>query len=342
MKLIRRFTLVVVLFIVLFSGYFTETVIAEDQDILSGVIVNGTPENLPPDGIQIVLSYVTANDFFGQISTITDINGVFTFKDLPTMPIEMLIVETTYLDVPYALRVDPANMFEPITITVFEETSSPSVLKVIDNSVVVMGKGSSPNTINVLEAVHLENESNLIYVSKPETANPMDLLRFSLPEEIESLEVETELIGGHILQVDKGFALTTPIPPGKHNILFTYVAHYKGEDWEFVHSFPFGSQVFRFLIKESFKYPDGSKLSDLGLVAIGGLNYNVLEIENVNAGEKISLKLEQLPTPSVWQKFSSIVLSKTFKIVIIPAVAMIILSMLFVYSINRRDRRLSP
>jgi len=169
----------------------------------------------------------------------------------------------------------------------------------------------------------------------------MDLLRFSLPEQIEGLDVETELIGGHVLQVDKGFALTTPIPPGKHNILFTYVAHYNGGDWEFVHSFPLGAQVFRFLIKEGFGIPENSEFLDLGLVQIGEINYNVLEIDNVSQGHKLPLRLKELPTPSVWQKVSLTLLSGTLQLVIIPALAMIILSALFIYGVTRRNRRRS-
>ncbi|MQF82904.1 hypothetical protein FIM02_01925 [SAR202 cluster bacterium AD-802-E10_MRT_200m] len=339
MKGVSRLILTIVISLVYLSGQITETVLAQEQETFAGTIVNATPGNVPPNGLEVVLTYVTSSDLFGQISTKTDVNGYFHFDELPAMPLKMLMVETIYLGVPYAKRADPSTTSGPITIKVFEETSSSNVLKVIDNSVVVMGRGSSPNTINILEAVHLQNDSDLMYVSKPETADPMDMLRFSLPQNVDHLDVETELIGGHILQVDKGFALTTPIPPGKHNILFTYVAHYSGEDWEFVHSSPFGSEVFRFLVKEGFGQADDSAFSNLGLVKIGELNFNILEIDSVEPGEKLSLRIEGLPTPSLLEMISEILQSKTFQLGIIPLLASVTLLSLLIYGIRHRNRR---
>ena len=50
----------------------------------------------------------------------------------------------------------------------------------------------------------------------------MNFLRFSLPEGFTDLYVETDLPDGSLIELAKGFAITSDIPPGNFNLIFNF------------------------------------------------------------------------------------------------------------------------
>ena len=50
----------------------------------------------------------------------------------------------------------------------------------------------------------------------------MNFIRFSLPEGFFDLYVETDLPSGNLIEIPQGFALTSEVPSGDSNIIFSY------------------------------------------------------------------------------------------------------------------------
>jgi hypothetical protein len=114
--------------------------------------------------------------------------------------------------------------------------------------------------------------------------------------------VQSFLEGGHLVQVDLGFALTTPVPPGGHDLLFAYHAPYEGGKWSFQQNFPFGAGVFRVMLAEGLGQITAEGLEEQSTVAVGAVRYRVLEARGIAPGERITLQIEGLPRPSLWQR----------------------------------------
>ena len=69
-----------------------------------------------------------------------------------------------------------------------------------------------------------------------------------MPKRYKSLSVESQLPEGNILEIETGFAMTNPIPPGSHSILIGYQAEYKEDNLKFPLRLPFGANEIKILI----------------------------------------------------------------------------------------------
>ena len=97
----------------------------------------------------------------------------------------------------------------------------------------------------MLEAARLRNASDRTFRADVLIDGPMSMVRFSLPDGAADLDVEASLPGGHVLQVDRGFALTMPVPPGEHDILFVYRVPYESSTKQYTPNFPMGTDSYR-------------------------------------------------------------------------------------------------
>ena len=115
--------------------------------------------------------------------------------------------------------------------------------------------------ISILEMVNISNSSDLTYTPND---NPMSLIRFSLPNSWENLQVDSNLLQAQVLQVNLGFSLMTNIPPGVHEILYSYEISYEDSDYIFNRSIPYGIDSLKiFILPEFMKIDDISLPSDL-------------------------------------------------------------------------------
>ena len=309
---------------------------AQTQDTLRGRVVNGSDGGEAPAGLEVVLRYAAQDDQVGEIRTVTGPDGEFIFSGLPSQDVLGYVLEARYQGVPYVFQLAPPAAAEAVQLTVYEQTSSTDVLQVRDYTLAITGADSDGRTLQVLEAVQVENVVDRTFISRPEESGPMSLLRFSLPPDAANLDVEALLPGGHVVQVDRGFALTTPVPPGKHDILFTYVASYKGGTWLYPHTFPFGTDVFRVLVLDGLGEATGPGLVDLGPVTIGDLAYRMLEAREVDPGERIEVRVGGLPQPSFWQQVKSKLGADGFQRAVVPVFTAVLLVGVLGYVLVRR------
>ena len=181
-----------------------------------GPVVHG-----PPEGLEVTLRF---RDFRGDLAGRTTVasGDAFDFPDLTPAMGDGYLVEVLYQGVAYSVQVPADTPGSPVVLTVYETTGDPGVLAVLNSTLILARGDEAERSIGALAVVQLENRSDRTFFATPGESAPMDLLRFSLPRGAEDLDVQAFLEGGHLVQVDRGFALTTPVPPGVHDILFTY------------------------------------------------------------------------------------------------------------------------
>ena len=190
--------------------------------------------------------------------------------------------------------------------------------------------------MNVLELVGLENTGDRTFV--PDITQParMDLLRFSLPSTVTDLDVQTSMRGGQILQVDLGFAITTPVPPGAYEIAYTYRASYSGGKLTFDHAFPFGADTFRVLLLHDLGRATGVGLEEMDRLVLGERDYQRLEAHDLGVGARIELEFTDLPEPSLWQRWQDTVSGESFLRAVIPGAFGMALFALLAYVLIRK------
>ena len=225
--------------------------------------------------------------------TLTDEQGAFRFDDVPLDPAAAYGVSVVYQGALYGMDLDTsAGPPEPVTLTIYESTHDDGAVRALLASVLFASADREEQTVAALEIVRIVNESNQTYVPGPE---PMNLLRFGLPPDARNLEVDTTLPDADYAQVDRGFALLASVPPGEHEVLYSYSFPYTGGSVEFTKSLLYGAEHLRVLAPEGELSLSSGELGEAGSVVLGGRPYNLIEARELPRGDRVSVRLDDLP-----------------------------------------------
>jgi hypothetical protein len=278
---------------------FASSKVQQQNGGLVGTVENHSIRDAGVGGLPVVLHQQSLHEYTERETT-TDSSGAFEFPGIEIVPGFSYGVSVVYQGVLYGEDID-VNLVEshPVTLSIYETTEDTAVLTVTDTTILVTSVERRHQLVEILEMVSFENSSDNTYVPGPE---PMKLLRFSLPDGSKDLQVRTDLLEGDVLQVDLGFALTSPIPPGVHDLLFSYRFPYNETEISFTKSFPHGADQFRVLTEKN-----GIPVESLGLssgepVVVGSNIYELLIGENLSNGSGINITLTDLPTATLWDR----------------------------------------
>jgi hypothetical protein len=166
----------------------------------------------------------------------------------------------------------------------------------------------------------------------------LGFLRFALPAESFNLDVRSDLVGGQILQVDRGFALTTPIPPTKntlYHVEFVYRVPYKGQALDISRTLRFGAETLRVVVPVSVALGSSSTLDDLGIAPFEGQEIQLLEVFDISPDTPLDLQLDGLPKPPFLARFVR-TLGGWYLIVGVPAIVGLTLLIALIIGLRRR------
>ena len=304
--------------------------------LISGEVVNRTPGEEIPAGRLVVLHILMQDGNQDFKSASTDANGAFSFTDVPLAEVLGYLLVATHQGVDYTLEILPGEALTGLELEIFETTSSIDAVGIVLDSVMIADWDVPDRTLSVLELVQLENYGNETFV--PDLAQPanMAFLRFALPSNARDLQVQTQLPEGQVLQVDRGFAVTTSVPPGQHGIAFTYTVPYQGDRLDFSRRFSLGAQAFRLLIPVNLGSATSSALSSGSNVQIGDTDFRVLQAEDVPLGGTVDIQLDNLPQPSLLSTAVNS-LGQSTAIWVVPITLVLGLAGLLVIGIVRRS-----
>jgi hypothetical protein len=331
--------LVVVLFLTLIVAPISAN--AQESIIIKGKLQNGTAGTALPAELAITLNVFKLGNSLETRESLTDNEGRFRFEEVPGGEGFGYIISTEYFGATYTYESDYPMLVETVDMIVYESTTSGEALKVRSHTLVVNAADPDNQLMNALELVGLENTGDRTFVPDITQAGQMDLLRFSLPTEVSDLDVQSSMRGGQILQVNLGFALTTPVPPGTYEIAYTFRSPYSSGKLTFDHALPFGADTFRVLLLDGLGEVTAYGLQEMGHLVLGERDYQHLEASDLEVGAKISLKFVDLPQPSLWQHWQDTVSGASFLTVVIPGTfGMALLALLAYVLIHKRNSSL--
>lgn len=303
---------------------------------VEGVVVSGTAGESDMFGQVVTLHRVTAAGF-DDITTLTNDAGAFRFENIEYDPSTRYGVSVRYQDAIYGTDLDMSAGSPPtVTLTVYEATHDDSIVSAGDASLLLAAADASDRTLAALEIITLVNRSDMAYV--PGTG-VMELLRFGLPPEATELSLDTRLIGADFIQVDRGFALLASVPPGEHEIMFSYRFPYQGEKHTLDKSYRYGAQSLRILAPEEVVSISVEGLGEPERVMIGERRYRVLEAGELDRGGSLSLLLDGLPTPSVVDNVDNSLSAIRFQYAAPVALGVLMIALLAYGAIWKTTRR---
>jgi uncharacterized membrane protein len=301
-------------------------------DEIIGIVTNGTDGGSVPANLQVLLMSIdlASNQIIEQKATTVDEDGIFRFEGLLSGPgISYRVVADAGI---YTPSVDMASQdnWANVRLTIYDDTTS--LEDVIISSYVMMIPTIDARTrqLGVLTVINVDNRGDRIWIPNMEDPNltGLDLLRFNLPDGFTDLAVESELPSGSILEIDTGFAMTNPIPPGESAILISYIISYESDGFEFGLKMPYGIDSVRLLLPDGGGEITGNGLGEIESVVVAESVFNSVEGKNYAADDLLNAVFTGLPQPTPLQSLGDFFKGRTYVIVIIWVVGLALLGIL--------------
>ena len=304
-RLVSRSILLLLLTALIALASFTGLQTAHSQGptvSIQGLVLNGTPGSASSVVGLTVTLHADGGTRHIHADTLVEVDGRFLIDEIIYDPTVVYGISVRYQDALYGEDIDLSVDVPPkVLITIYDATDSLDVLSTDSTSILFAAADSDTQTVSALEIVRISNESAYTYVPGTE---PMNLLRFGLPDGYSDLRVDTRLIGADIVEVDRGFAVLSSVPPGAHDLMFTYEFPYSGTQFTFEKTMRFGADALRILSPVEVLSLSSPELGPVSTVAIGERDYQLIEATNIDDGFRISVVLGGLPKQTTRQRLT--------------------------------------
>ena len=302
---------------------------------IAGQVVNGSPGADSVVGLAVVL-HMQGADSYDNMTTITDGDGNFVFEGILLDPALLYGVSVRYQDALYGAEIGIADAAtSEVVIEVYDAIYEQDVIRVGSASLLFADADRVTQTVSALEIVKVVNDSDFTFV--PGSDGPMSLLRFGLPPGAEGLQVDTRLLGADVVQVDRGFAVIGSVPPGEHDIMFTYAFPYDGEETTIEKSFPFGADNLRVLSPDEVLTLSSADLGAPESISIGERPYQLIEAADIERGRRVEMQLTGLPRASLADRAQATVANARYEYAA-PALLVVFLTALIPFVVLRHRR----
>ena len=276
---------------------------AEEIEIdIKGEVVNLTQGVGVGEMVSIAL-HVSSLDSPRQTQhTFTDSSSSFQFESVLYSPDNLYGLSTIYKGTVYVGDIVIESGSAKFTsLSVYDTSTDDDIIFLSKGSFSITGIDSLNRKISVLELATVSNDSKLTYV---QGSGPMDLIRFGIPEGATNFVFDTLIPAAEYIQVDKGFALIASLPPGDHEIMYSYDIPYAGSQSEILKTWRYGAK------SASILFPKGmvnlnADFETVNQDTIGEKVYTILESRNIKRGSETSISLTDLPTPKFLDRMSN-------------------------------------
>ena len=301
---------------------------------IQGRVINGTEGGDPVEGLSVVF-HQNSVEMLNESRTPAGPDGGFVFPGIVYDPDIAYGVSVIYKGALYGVNLD-LSLGEPgpVELAIYEPIRSDEVLSATLVSLLIETADPVSQTLSVLEIVRLVNASDLTYVPGPE---PMQIIRFGLPERTRDLRVDTSLLVADVFQVDRGFGVSASVPPGTHEVLYSYEFPYSGASHLFWRNLRYGADLLRVVIPSHVAGLANVSIGEPDEIDIGGQPYNVLEIEGVPRGHDLGFTLTDLPVPGFGDRVANTIQSVRWELA--APVALGVLAAAAVGLVLLRNRR---
>jgi uncharacterized membrane protein len=301
-------------------------------DNIIGIVINGTDGGEVPPNLEVLLMSIDigSNQIIEQETTTVDEDGIFHFNNLISGPGLAYRVVVDSGD--YTPSVDMANVenWNNVRITIYDETTSLDDITISSYVLMMPTIDARTRQAGILTVINVDNRGDRIWVPNIEDPNltGFDLLRFNLPDGFTDLSIESALPTGNILQIDTGFAITNPIPPGEAAILISYIVPYEGDGFDFNLKMPYGIDQLRLLVPEGGGAISGEGFGSIESVVVAESVFNSVEGNDYAADTELLISFEEMPQPTFVQSLSEFFDGRGYIIVIIWVVGILLLVIL--------------
>ena len=273
---------------------------APDSFAVEGQISNGTAGGEAPGSARVRAYAYTRERVDGPWEAQVDEAGAYRLESVPSIEGAVYVLGVDYSGASYAERFEHPAAGQVVTrdLTVFETSPVDPGLRFEQVALLLGSVDGSQSTISVVEIHRLENPTDRTFAPSPSgPGGPAGLLVFPLPSGAFDLRPEVGLDPARIIQIDRGFASMTPIPPGRTEIGFSYRFPYTDSTFELARIVRYPVSRLNVLVAEEGPRVEAEGLSVGETASVGGRTYRTFAGGPFTVGQPLSITLSGLPLP---------------------------------------------
>ncbi len=325
-RLVNIKYLILGLFITILCVFNGTPVNAQASYDVRGYVVNETRDSVIPEGLEIILH--TFDPEGGPVETkksSVDNDGYFEFLSISQDSNLKYFLTVEHESFIYNKEVLSDSLSDPIKISVYDKTLDPTVVTFDTHIFVIADISSANQTVSVVEFIKFTNNSDKTLIPDMENVPPITFVRFSMPDNFTELDVQTDLPGGQIISVGTGFAVTSPITPGNHQISFSYLLEYEEGKFDYEQKLIHGAEFFQAMIPDRLSGTSINMDAEQTSLDIEGTAYSAWNLYEVEPGDGPLIMVEGLPDATMLDVVVAQVSSKGFWRISIPVSVVIVL-----------------
>tara|TARA_B100000579_G_scaffold437861_1_gene469523 strand:- start:679 stop:1854 length:1176 start_codon:yes stop_codon:yes gene_type:complete len=303
---------------------------------LNGTIINGTDKNKVTEYTIKLMGTQNSSTELIEVDSLKTFNE-FKFSNFKIDESFTYFLMISHEEIPTIVFLEEIDDQYEIEIIVYDREFIPENISVIDYSIMIPHLSPDSNVISILGLISFENTGDKTFyadLSDPNLSG-LNLLRFSLPENFENLSVDSDLPPGNVMQIPTGFALSNPVPPGQHQILYSYSMPRNTTALNYNVRLPFGAKKFKLLAPEKTEINNNEILTKEA-TKVDEKKYEVLSGDDIKKGDILNIEINKIATPSIFSKFSYFVEKNTIS-VLIGSSSALILFILGVFAIYKNS-----
>lgn len=274
---------------------------------VAGAVKNGTDGASIPEGFEITLLASRDGVFIEQrVELVGPDDPLFEFTDLIQDEDIRYRLAWEYEGVTDQIFLEDEAAPANLPIVIYEITDSLENIRISAHATIIPTVVGSDRLMGVLDLVTLRNDGDRTFVPDPTNPNftGLNMIRFSLPEGYEDLAVDSVLPQGQLLEISNGFAMTNPVPPGEHEILYSYAITYSGDSLEFTRTLAFGADELRVLMPPELGTVVGEGLEQTRTTELGETMYAEFSGSGYEPGFKMNFAINELPQPGLFKRMN--------------------------------------
>ena len=305
---------------------------AQEPLTVTGTVINGTAGAALPTQVQ-VLALVTGAEggvLSTSLATAGD-EGRFELANLPAVADARYALAINHSGALYTRAFSLEELSDDIVLNIYETTTDATVVRVTHHLSVVASVDPTEREVTLVDFVTLVNDSDRTLQPDLSVPAQMSFLRFSLPPLAETLALQSDMPGGDIVSVGTGFAVTSQVTPGQHNVEFSYKIPYQGDSLTYRQAFHQGADIFQVLVPDRLRGLDVSPLQRVASPNLDGTVYDAWEARDLSRSEEVMVTLSSLPQPGMLVRLEKWAGNGVLWQVAIPAILGVVLAGLLVW-----------
>ncbi len=278
----------------------TQPAAAQDSSsfTVEGQIINGTAGAPSLEGVQVGVAALTRERVENTWNGETDAAGHYRVEGVGRNAGAIYLVGVEYGGASYGQRIEPTQAEQLVApdLTVYEASETDPGIR-FERSTVVMARVDEANrTISVFEAHTIENPTDRAFVPRADgPGGARGLLVFGLPSNASDVRAEIGLDPSRLVQIDRGVASLSPLPPGRTEIAFSYRFPYQESAYRFERGIRYPVETFRILAPEAGPAVSSDQLAAADAADIGGQRFRVKTGGPLASGQTLVAQVAGLP-----------------------------------------------